>query len=55
MIETAPATKFQFVGGDLSLDFCNTMGGKRGGMELDDPLDPMVYFISGNSGILGTP
>jgi predicted RNA-binding Zn ribbon-like protein len=32
MIETAPATKFQFVGGDLSLDFCNTMGGKRGGI-----------------------
>jgi predicted RNA-binding Zn ribbon-like protein len=26
--ETAP--KFHFVGGDLSLDFCNTMGGKRG-------------------------
>src|SRR4051812_9053794 len=24
--------KFQFVGGDLSLDFCNTVGGKRGGI-----------------------
>ena len=26
------APNFQFVGGDLSLDFCNTMGGKRGGI-----------------------
>jgi len=24
--------KFQFVGGDLSVDFCNTVGGKRGGI-----------------------
>src|SRR5689334_24510270 len=32
MPETQPTPKFQFVGGDLSLDFCNTMGGKRGGI-----------------------
>jgi predicted RNA-binding Zn ribbon-like protein len=25
-----PEKKFQFVGGELCLDFCNTMGGKRG-------------------------
>jgi predicted RNA-binding Zn ribbon-like protein len=30
MCDVEPARKFQFVGGDLSLDFCNTMGGKRG-------------------------
>jgi predicted RNA-binding Zn ribbon-like protein len=24
--------KFQFVGGELSIDFCNTVGGKRGGI-----------------------
>ncbi len=27
-----PGPKFRFVGGDLALDFCNTMGGKRGGI-----------------------
>ena len=28
----APSPRiFQFVGGDLCLDFCNTVGGKRGG------------------------
>jgi len=32
MLETPAAPKFQFVGGDLSLDFCNTVGGKRGGI-----------------------
>jgi predicted RNA-binding Zn ribbon-like protein len=30
MSELAAAKKFQFVGGDLSVDFCNTLGGKRG-------------------------
>src|SRR2546422_9154884 len=30
MSQTAPAKKFQFIGGDLCLDFCNTVGGKRG-------------------------
>ncbi len=30
MPELASAKKFQFVGGDLALDFCNTVGGKRG-------------------------
>jgi predicted RNA-binding Zn ribbon-like protein len=32
MRDLATAKKFEFVGGDLSLDFCNTMGGKRGGI-----------------------
>jgi predicted RNA-binding Zn ribbon-like protein len=31
MLQAQPAPKFQFVAGDLSLDFCNTVGGKRGG------------------------
>src|SRR5215471_16127900 len=31
MPESTPVRKFQFVGGDLCLDFCNTMGGKREG------------------------
>jgi predicted RNA-binding Zn ribbon-like protein len=26
----SPGIQFQFVGGDLSLDYCNTVGGKRG-------------------------
>src|SRR2546425_10084706 len=26
----APPKKFQFVGGELCLDFCNSVGGKRG-------------------------
>jgi len=28
-LDVPPAIKFQFVGGDLCLDFCNTVGGKR--------------------------
>jgi predicted RNA-binding Zn ribbon-like protein len=32
MPEVQSALKFQFVGGDLALDFCNTVGGKRGGI-----------------------
>jgi predicted RNA-binding Zn ribbon-like protein len=32
MPEARPVPKFQFVGGALSLDFCNTVGGKRGGI-----------------------
>ncbi len=32
MAEAQAAPKFQFVGGDLCLDFCNTVGGKRGGI-----------------------
>jgi len=30
MPELSSAKKFQFVGGNLALDFCNTVGGKRG-------------------------
>jgi predicted RNA-binding Zn ribbon-like protein len=32
MLDAQSTPKFQFVGGDLSLDFCNTVGGKRGGI-----------------------
>jgi predicted RNA-binding Zn ribbon-like protein len=37
--------KFQFVGGDLSLDFCNTVGGKRGGIAREK-LHSMNDFIA---------
>jgi predicted RNA-binding Zn ribbon-like protein len=30
MVTIDTAKKFQFVGGNVALDFCNTMGGKRG-------------------------
>jgi predicted RNA-binding Zn ribbon-like protein len=30
--DAPPPIRFQFVGGDLALDFTNTMGGKRGGV-----------------------
>ena len=33
MSELATARKFQFVAGNLALDFCNTVGGKRGVVE----------------------
>jgi predicted RNA-binding Zn ribbon-like protein len=32
MPELSSAKKFQFIGGNLALDFCNTVGGKRGGI-----------------------
>jgi len=32
MSDAPQVKKFQFVGGDLALDFTNTMGGKRGGI-----------------------
>src|SRR2546426_9967316 len=31
MPKALPARKFQFIGGELCLDFCNTMGGNRRG------------------------
>ena len=31
-LNPAPPRKFQFVGGELCLDFCNTVGGKRKGV-----------------------
>ncbi len=41
MSDLASPKKFQFVGGNLALDFCNTVGGKRGVVDreyLDAPL-----------------
>ncbi len=35
MPDLASAKKFQFVGGNLALDFCNTVGGKRGAITRD--------------------
>src|SRR5262245_58267854 len=40
-----PVTKFQFVGGALCLDFCNTVGGKRGGIAREK-LHSLSDFIS---------
>lgn len=45
MLETQPAPKFQFVGGDLSLNFCNTVGGKRGGIAREK-LHSLIDFIA---------
>lgn len=41
MSELDTAKRFQFIGGNLALDYCNTVGGKRGAVEreyLDSPL-----------------
>src|SRR6266436_6762366 len=55
MPEVQPAPKFQFVGGDLSLDFCNTVGGKRGGIAREK-LHSVNDFISwGEQAKLLTP
>lgn len=43
--EAEPQPKFQFVGGDLCLDFCNTVGGKRGGIAREK-LHSLADFIS---------
>ena len=45
MPEAQAAPKFQFVGGDLCLDFCNTVGGKRGGIAREK-LHSLNDFIS---------
>lgn len=55
MPEVQSAPKFQFVGGDLSLDFCNTVGGKRGGIAREK-LHSLNDFISwGEQGKLLEP
>src|SRR6266496_2754609 len=45
MLKDQPGPKFQFVGGDLCLDFCNTVGGKRGGIAREK-LHSLPDFIS---------
>jgi len=45
MAAVQPTPKFQFVGGDLCLDFCNTVGGKRGGIAREK-LHTFSDFIS---------
>jgi predicted RNA-binding Zn ribbon-like protein len=45
MAEAQVAPRFQFVGGDLCLDFCNTVGGKRGGITREK-LHSLNDFIS---------
>lgn len=43
--DALPVKKFQFVGGDLALDFTNTVGGKRGGIAREN-LHTYRDFIS---------
>jgi predicted RNA-binding Zn ribbon-like protein len=45
VLEAEPQPKFQFVGGDLCLDFCNTVGGKRGGIAREK-LHTLTDFIA---------
>src|SRR5262245_26600128 len=40
-----PGKRFDFVGGDLCLDFCNTLGGKRGA-RTREYLNSYVDFLS---------
>ena len=56
LTQPAPAKKFQFVGGDLCLDFCNTMGGKRGGIPREY-LNTCADFVSWceQAGLLDQP
>jgi predicted RNA-binding Zn ribbon-like protein len=44
-IAQAPARKFLFVGKDLGLDFCNTVGGKRGA-RVREYLNSYADFVS---------
>ena len=43
--ESQPAKKFQLVGGELCLDFCNTVGGKRGVVAREN-LHSYAHFLS---------
>lgn len=45
MAEVQPNPTFRFVAGDLCLDFCNTVGGKRGGVTREK-LHSLGDFIS---------
>ena len=40
-----PGKRFHFVGGDLCVDFCNTLGGKRGGRTREN-LNSYIDFLS---------
>ena len=44
MSELATAKTFQFIGGNLGLDFCNTVGGKRGSIEREYLSSPLQYL-----------
>src|SRR2546422_963532 len=45
MNNAAPAKTFQFVGGELCLDFCNSVGGKRGAIA-QEHLHAYTDFLS---------
>lgn len=54
MLDLSRARQFQFVGGNLALDFCNTMGGKRGGETRDHLLECGDYISwCHQAGLLG--
>src|SRR5512133_1728454 len=44
MYEVATAKKFQFIGNNLALDFCNTVGGKRGVVDREYLNSPLNYI-----------
>lgn len=44
MSELSTAKRFQFIGGNLALDFCNTVGGKRGVVEREHFSSPLQYL-----------
>jgi predicted RNA-binding Zn ribbon-like protein len=43
--DALPAKKFRLIGGDLCLDYCNTMGGKREGIPREN-LHSYLHFLS---------
>jgi len=45
MPDQPPIKQFQFIGGDLSLDFCNTVGGKREGIPREN-LHSCAHFLA---------
>ncbi len=56
MSELSSAKKFQFVGGDLALDFCNTVGGKRGSVTREHLVSYLEFAAwSFQAGLLTRP
>jgi predicted RNA-binding Zn ribbon-like protein len=43
MSELDAAKQFQFIGGNLALDFCNTVGGKRGKVVREHLVSPLAF------------
>jgi predicted RNA-binding Zn ribbon-like protein len=45
MLTLEEAPEFEFIGGNLALDFCNTMGGKRGNITREK-LETIVHYLA---------